>query len=351
MNKIAPMIVMSLCMAFSVVAGAEDNIDTKLTVPAACENNNQPQLDAQQKINLQLRKRIEELERKLASYGQPADLSAKVLDINARQPELKSASTDELSAIEQTLLTKGVVLLQNNSYRFRPGVSWNHYGKGSNREDVYSETLALEAGLPWEMMASIQIPYVQKNYYDGTNKGFGDLSLTLSKQLLSETDNHPSLVAQAGYSPRTGKDAFGQIPIGSGFQSFSGAISAAKHLSPFAVYGNVSISHARDRYVDINNFQGYIRPGNTYSFGSGISLAATPAISLNAGASYSLSDKLRYEPTLGDPFESSHVTIGYINLGSGFLITRNLFLDISLSAGITQDADSFVLSVSLPYHF
>ena len=308
------------------------------------------ELDAEKKINAQLRKKLEHLEVKLAASDSHQDVTELNLDKSALPPKIEPDETSNSSAIEQALIEKGVVLLPAKTFRLTPGFSWGHYGTGSTREDSYNYNMSLDVGLPLGFMGSVRLPFTHRDLAgSGSNNGLNDISLSLSKQFIDETSHTPGVVAQVGYRFDNGKDPFGKVPIGSGFNTITTSISSVKHFSPVAVYGNLSYSHSFDKYVE--SYQEDVSPGNSFGLGTGISLAATPDISLNAGFNISLIDKTKYQP-LGDiSYYAPRLTVGYITLGSGFNLSQHMYLDVSAAAGVTKDASDFVLSLALPYRF
>ncbi len=145
------------------------------------------------------------------------------------------------TAIEQALVSRGLVLLPQGTFRLTPAASWSHSGANTSSQDAYALSLTVEAGLPWGLAASVNLPYLQiKDASNGSNRGLSDVSFSLAKKLTNDWDGMPSLVARAGYTHDTGKDAFGLVPIGSGFRSYSAGLSAVKRLEPVVVYGSVA---------------------------------------------------------------------------------------------------------------
>ena len=81
-----------------------------------------------------------------------------------------------------------------------------------------------------------------------------------------------------------------------------------------------------------------------------MSLTATPEIALDAGLSLSYANSSRYD-LLNSSLYPGGATIGYLNLGTSILLTKNMSLSISAAAGVTRDASDFALTVALPYRF
>jgi opacity protein-like surface antigen len=325
---------------------AEDNVDTL-----------KRELAAQQFLNAQLKKKIEQLE--LQVEGVPPEQQSRNVDLErVIAPSAQNSDDVENTAIAESLVSKGVALLPNGKYRVSPFFSWNHNGSGADRRDIYGTGVALEAGLPWEMAASVRLPYVYRDYDSSTNKGLGDISVSLSKTLLNETEYLPSVVARLTYIHDTGKDAFDAVPVGSGFKTYDLSMFFAKRFDPIVVFGNLGYQHSKSENAVVRNnqetavFDGMIKLGDVYSAGAGVSLIATPGISLDAGVSYSFVDRTTFRNDLnGLKDKSNRSTVGIVTIGSNFLINKNLSLQVTAGAGVTDDAVDSLLFVNLPYRF
>jgi hypothetical protein len=315
------------------------------------------QLNAQIAINRQLRNRLENLQRRLAIVQRADGSLEPALDPQAAKPPVELENTDANSALEQALGAKGLELLPTGSFRVTPGVSFAVAGSGANRVDSQSLSIAVDAGLPLGMMASARVPYVWRDADFGSNRGVGDASVSLSKRFINESDAMPSLIGRLGYTYNNGRDSFAAIPIGGGFRAVDLSLSALKRLDPLVVYGTVSYAHATPqngtlRAVDATPvFQGRIAPGNSTGLSGGMSLAATPDISLDAGLSFNFFRDTRFAPAVGAPFQTSRHSEGYLNFGTGFVIRKNLFLTLNAAAGVTSEANKFIFTAALPYRF
>lgn len=314
------------------------------------------QLNAQLAINQQLRNRVELLERTLTQENRTQAIPPS-LDARAARPPVELESKDANTAIEQALGAKGLELLPTGSWRITPGLSFAVSGSGATRRDSQTVSLALDAGLPWGMMASARVPYVRHEFDFGSNRGLGDVSVALSKRFVNETDSTPSLIGRLGYTHNNGRDPFGGIPIGSGFRSVDVSLSAVKRIEPLVLYGTVAYAHAKPETATIRAFdgtalfQGRVAPGNSTGLSAGISLAATPDISLDAGLAFNFFRDTRFAPTGGAAFDSTRHSEGYLTLGTGFLLRKDLFLALNAAAGVTSESAKFIFSVALPYRF
>jgi hypothetical protein len=338
---------------------AQSSATKPATNSAAAESNDaetlRKQLAAQRAINEQLKQRVDALERQLAAGGRTDSPVVVGLDASAPKPRRDLETDLAGSAIEETLGAKGLVLLAPGTYRFTPSLSWSHSGRGDDRSDSYVLGTGLEAGLPMGMAISLRQPYVWRDTANGSNSGAADFSISLAKKLNNETATMPSFVARLTYAHDNGKDAFDTVPIGSGFKAYSVELSGVKRADPLVFFGGASYSHAFDKTATISRdgnvvFSGNIAPGDAYGLNAGVSLAATPTVSVDLGLSLGFIEKTRFSNNQGSATGDSR-TVGYLSLGTGILLSRNLLLSLSAAAGVTDDSADLILSVSLPYRF
>jgi hypothetical protein len=90
------------------------------------------------------------------------------------------------------------------------------------------------------------------------------------------------------------------------------------------------------------------QPGDTYGARVGATLAVTPDISASAGHRLASVGEVERD---GSRVDGSGRTIGILELGTGFVISKQLYLSISADVGITDDAPDVQLGVSLPVRF
>jgi hypothetical protein len=349
-------LITGLFVSLSTAATAQTTPSKPPATGTTAESNDpetlRKQLAAQRAINEQLKQRVDALERKLAAGGRTDTPVVVGLDASAPKPRRDMEADLAGSAIEETLGAKGLVLLAPGTFRFTPSLSWVHSGSGANRRDSYVLGTGLEAGLPMGFAVAIQQPYIWRDTSNGSNSGAGDFGISLAKKLNNETDTMPSFVARLGYVSDTGADAFGPVPIGSGFNAYSLSLSAVKRADPLVFFGGASYSHAFDKNATITRqdgsvaYSGNIAPGDTYGVNAGVSLAATPSVSVDLGLSLGFIERTRYQN-----FSDPRATVGYLNLGTGILLSRNLLLSLNVAAGVTDDSADLILSVSLPYRF
>jgi len=321
---------------------------------------------ALESINQKLRQRVQELEQRMTDYDKDEQLALTPWEATEEMAILPETEREEATtAIEEALISKGLVLIPYGRFRYTPAFSWSHSGSGSDTSDSYAFSHSLAYGLPWGMSISAGLLYVWRDTPNGSNDGVGDSLFSLKKKLTNESESFPSLVASLNYTHDSGVDTFTPVSIGSGFRSLRAGLSASKRFDPVVYYGRFFYNHVFEESVtfsppawiatkdgDILFESGDISPGDGYGLSLGVSLAVTPRISLDSSVSLNYKESTQYAPNGYDvTFESSTQTIGYFSLGTGVKLTKDLFLSISALAGVTDDSADFFFSTAMPYRF
>jgi hypothetical protein len=312
------------------------------------------QLAAQKVINAQLMRRLADLQAQLSGEPSPDVTTRSRLNDLPSKPRDEMNEPEQTSALEEALVSKGLVLLPVGAGRVTPSVTWAHRGQGSSRADSSILGVVLETGLPNGAALSFGLPYIWRDFAQGSHQGRGDVSLALAKKFTQETETQPALVGKFSYTHDNGHDPFTLPAIGNGFKSYALTLSAFKRMEPLVLYGNVSYAWSRGRDATLIDrrsgqvlYQGHIQPGDGRGLALGVSLAATPSVSLDMGLSLQWLDRTRYQPEV----DSVRSTVGYVNLGANFLVSKNLSVNLGASAGVTQGASDLVISVAMPYRF
>ena len=307
------------------------------------------QLEAQKQITELLKQRISTLESQAKdgqADGVAVDNQSAPTD-TAQVPEREVGDPEEERALERALVRQGLSVLPQGSWELTPGFVWAHSGSDAvrSRSDDYIATLDARIGLPWNTMLGIGIPYfIESEREFGENSGFGDLALRVWKQFLAQGDKQPSLVGSFAYNAPTGEDATGPIPLGSDFHRFNFNLNASKSIDPLVFYGDLFYS-----YTFSEDFDGIkIQPSESIGFRAGSSLAITPDITGNLGLRFSFLDELERD---GDKVQGTDQTIGFLEVGMGYLLNRRTFLALSADIGITDDAPDLIVGVSIPTRF
>ncbi len=307
------------------------------------------QLEAQKQIVVLLKQRIRTLEKQAAQ--KPDATATAALSTSSAEPQplpdKAAGDPEESRALERALVRRGLSVLPQGTWELTPGFVWVHSGSDAVRSsrDDYIATLDARIGLPWGTMLGIGVPYyIEADREVGDNSGFGDLSLRVWKQFLAQGDSNPSLVGSLSYNAPTGEDASAPVPLGSEFHRLRVNLNASKSFDPVVLYGDIFYSYAFSESIDGTKIQ----PGSYLGARGGASLAITPEITGNLGLRFSFVDELERN---GVKLHGTEQTIGSLELGTGFLISKRYFLSLNVDIGITDDAPDLAFGVSLPIRF
>jgi hypothetical protein len=91
-----------------------------------------------------------------------------------------------------------------------------------------------------------------------------------------------------------------------------------------------------------------LQPGDAIGLRAGSTLAVTPDIAMSLGLNFTFIGKFEQD---GVSIDGTDRTIGTLNLGAGFVLSRKVYLSISGRVGVTDDASDLGVSVALPIRF
>jgi hypothetical protein len=204
----------------------------------------------------------------------------------------------------------------------------------------------------------------------------GDVEVAARYQLRTGSSGGPFMIGMLRYKSRTGRDPFevvtdceqrcvgnttgtGQpltLPTGSGFQSVQAGLTWLLPSDPAVLFGSFTYLHNIAR----NNVErtvlngereslGRIAPGGVFGFNVGIGLA------LNDKSSFSLG----YDHNSVAATKQNGVTVpgslrtqlGTLLVGYSHRLDDRRSLNVSLGAGLTQDAPDLSLTVRMPFSF
>lgn len=326
-----------------------------------------------------LQQRIDQLERKLnaipAVRSQPPSPTA-------------TASTDgedETSerALEWALIRQGGLLLTPWSFELQPGIGYSYRDVGtlslsSNtifdvpsvlRNETLSTDLTLRLGLPLGSQVEVYVPYILDTQRDVTfsspgfninesqsASGLGDISVTLSKQLLTESGALPNLLGALSWKSTTGDTGNtidpnsvdpnqpSLISIGSGYQSFQGSLTMVKSQEPLVFLG--SLSYAANLSETINGAD--INPGDAIGLRLGTILSASPDSSWRLALNLARFSNTELN---GVDIPGSDATTGLLEIGVSSVLSAQTLLDFTAGFGLTNNSPDFTVSVALPIRF
>jgi hypothetical protein len=266
-------------------------------------------------------------------------------------PEVVQDVDDEevlASALESALVRQGGRVLSQGTIEIEPELSY-FYDEPTHaqRRDNYSAALSARIGLPWSMQAEVRIPYVINDRWPGvgTQSGIGDIRLGLTREMVSERNWIPAILASVQWRTTTG-DINQNPPTGFGQDGLQFGLTAAKRLDPLVVFGGITYTTNLGTAPLRNGSR--LDAGDGFGGRLGVFLSVTPDTSLLAAVSATSFSASRFDEI---PSRSSDRLQGVLLLGGVTTLGRGLFLNVTAGIGITPSAPNLSLVVSLPYRF
>jgi len=358
----------NISLKFIPVAFAAVLISLTASGAMAQETAEQLKLKLQQRdmVIRELLDRVEALERRVGVEPRRSAPAEAAEASSAAKPGAIAVTEEEAErALERSLTRDGAVLLPSGIVEVTPSFT---YSRNEDRTPAFVSTmagivageterntnsltgnLALSVGLPWDSQLELGVPYRWREIETVTNTGFtpvdastqsgaglGDVSVGLAKTLLHEGLWAPDLVGRVTWNSRTGEEDNG-LSLGSGFDEITGSLSAIKRQDPIAFVGGLSYQHSLE--------EDGIRPGDLYSASVGSYIALSPEASVR----FLLTGGYQNETELaGATLPGSDRTLGTFTVGGSTLIAPRTLLSLSAGIGLTDDADDFSITLSLP---
>lgn len=272
-------------------------------------------------------------------------------------------------ALERSLTRAGALLLPPGVLEFEPSFTYARHedaaprfvesagvvfaGETKRNTDSITADLALRMGLPRDSQLELGFPYQWRKVDSVTSVGFsptgsssqtgsglGDLRVGLATTLLREGLWSPDLVGRITWDTDTGGRDDNGVSLGGGFHELGASLTATKRQDPVAFVGGLSYEHTFEKVQ--------IRPGPTISanFGSFIALSPETSLSFRFVGAYQKETEF-----FGRKVGGSDRTLGILLVGGSTLLARGTLLNLSAGIGLTDDADDFSITLSLPIRF
>ena len=332
------------------------------------------QLQARDRVISELLDRVEALERRVGvARAEPASAATQPPPAPSDSaPAPGKVVVEEGAAeraLERSLTRAGALLLPSGTLEVEPGLTYARREDSAPRfvtvggQVFAAETerntnsltgdIALRLGLPWDAQLELGAPYRWREAETVTNVGFsptgassrsrggiGDVRVGVAKTLLREGLWRPDLVGRLTWDTASGRAGDDGISLGGGFDELRGSLSAIKRQDPIAFVGGLSYEHAFE--------SGGIRPGAVIAANFGGFVALSPETSLRLV----LSGSYRGETELsGRDIAGTDQTAGSLVVGGATLLAPGTLLNLAAGIGLTDDADDFTVSLSLPIRF
>ncbi len=251
-----------------------------------------------------------------------------------------------------------------------------------NRE-FYLAALAARYGLTPRMEVEVKVPWVYRSesttarplatpstadsVFSNDGSGIGDVELGLRYQLNVGSATKPFYVASLRLKTTTGKGPFEvetfnplagatlprELPTGTGFYALQPGITALLPSDPAVFFGTLSYTwNIKDDVDELDasgNRIGTYDPGDAFNFNFGVGLALNERASFSVGYDHAVVFKDRVNGENLPLAQRFH--IGRILLGYSYQLTRRAHFNLTLGAGVTDDAPDVTLTARLPITF
>lgn len=337
------------------------------------------QLQERDKVIIELLQRVEALERRVGVQRISTDVpgKAKTDGMPATDNEQKQVSRrapgvvvvdekDAERALERSLTRAGALLMPAGILEVEPRLSYARredstpglFTSGGqlfasdierNSNSLIAD-LSLRLGLPRDAQLEIGLPYrwrqdetvtsvafTPTNTSSQSGHGLGDVRVGIAKTLLRESLWMPDLIGRITWDSGTGDSNDSGVSLGGGFDELQVSLTAIKRQDPIAFVGGLSYEHSFEK----DQFQ----PGATIAANFGSFIALSPKTSLSFLINAAHQDETEQA---GSQIDGSEQTIASFVIGGSTLLAPGTLLNLSLGIGLTDDADDFSLSMSLP---
>jgi hypothetical protein len=270
-------------------------------------------------------------------------------------------------ALERALVQTGAALLPLGKFEFVPSLTYQFQrfsvpgqlalttaGTILITENVTRYTqlegnALIRIGLPWDAQAEIGLPWDFKQVavasrVNGSGlsersvnvQGLGDLTFSLTKQILAASDVSPGLFLSGTWNSNFGqvKD---NVPLGTGFNELSAGLLAVKRQDPLVFTAGFTYQNT----LTNNGF----KPGDQYISSVGMMFAVSPLTSLRFSQQISFGSR---DELNSNPIPGSEKTVGMFTFGLLSILGRGLVVNLTGGIGETHDAPNVIVQLAVP---
>lgn len=292
----------------------------------------------------------------------------------ATPTKASSAPVQTESVVSRSIrkIEKGGVLLPKGRWQVEPSVSYSHVSRNKValsgfsvfdvifigeirsdeiQRDILTPAVNVRYGMGNNLQSEVRLPmqFQREESISGpiddpklesdSRFGLSDLEAGLFYQFAHETATAPSMIANFKLKVPTGSSA-----LGSGSWGTKAGLIMVKSSDPVALFSNMAYSinfPATINGIDSN-------PGNSFEYSLGMAYALNYNLALNAGFEQIF---IGQSTTNDEPVIGSRLTVANLKAGLTWSLSKQLALDFSIGAGLTEDSPDLSLTVSVPYTF
>ncbi len=277
-------------------------------------------------------------------------------------------------ALERTLIKEGALLLRFGQMDLTTTLSFTRFtstapaflkssagadivdlAANHERRSITDLHLLARLGLPYDAQIELGVPYryvdesivgkvnfAEKQEAADHNSGLGDLSIGLAKTLMTEADGWPTdLIARLQWNTGSGDDRVDTgVPLGFSTEELGVSLGMTKRQDPLVFTGRLG-------YTKTFSKDGF-DPGDRWNLSIAALLAASPDTSLRIGLDQTFSEAYSRN---GVTVDGSDQLSSMLVLGASSILGPRSFLNVSIGAGLTEDAPDYNLGVSYTLRF
>jgi hypothetical protein len=343
-------------------------------------------LQERDKVNLELLERVEALERLLGVKPVPLEASKTPADapdktVAGSAEKVSEEETEDVPgkvvvkegeaerALERSLTRSGALLLLPGVLEVEPSFRYARNedstpllftsggsifaGETELNSNSLTADIALRLGLPRDSQFEIGLPYqwrevetvsavnfITTSASSQSGHALGDVRVGLAKTLLHEGLWRPDLIGRITWDTDSGKSSNNSVSLSGGYNELRGSLTAIKRQAPMVFVGGLSYEYIIE--------EDEIQPGPIVSANFGSYIAMSPETSLNFIFSGAYQDETELS---GKEVDGSDRTLITFVVGGSTLLAKGVLLNLSFDIGLTDDADDFAISLSLPIRF
>ncbi|MCW9057162.1 MAG: hypothetical protein OQK47_11125 [Gammaproteobacteria bacterium] len=346
------------------------------------------ELEEKNRLILDLLKRVEVLEAGLQKNTDATTVvEPEVLDDEQKQERTEAARKIERereenislmeSAFKRTLVDEGGLLLKPWQFNYVPSISYTHSSSDriiidgftieeilvvgdivsrQVKRDIEVLSNAFRLGLENDFQIDLQIPIGAERLQtysssgDQTNErtsGLGDISLSLSYQLIKSHVSWPDTLVNINWKSTTGEDPYSlsgdeELALGSGFESWGISFTTVSVSDPVVFFSGLSWTKNMSERKEI----GHVDMGDNVGLSMGMVFALNLNTSLSFGFQLSAINQTRID---NQKIPGSNLITSLFTVGVSRILSSSLSMDVQIGVGLTQDSPDVQLSFSFPY--
>jgi hypothetical protein len=218
----------------------------------------------------------------------------------------------------------------------------NGLGLANVRQSTFTTLLLGRVGIldETELLASSTFRDQSSDVFVGGVKitsrnitGFGDVRFGLRHTFLTEGPGHPNIIATLS----------GQIPTGHTSYAVGGGLALVKSFDPVVLFANANYWHAFSRdFSDVT----LLGPESRFDITLGYALALNDTLTISTSVSGLFSGETRFATATLLQQEAYSLQLGLTSW-----LAKGLYIEPSVSFGLSGPGDSVAFGVTVPYSF